>query len=50
MYPFLQRGGKPTPLVVWCLAALSCLWNGTMQVRRSFQPIIQQRASTDCVV
>ncbi len=50
MYPVLQRGGKPTPLVVWCLAAISCLWNGTMQVRRNFQCNFHWRACAEFVV
>ena len=32
VYPALQRGGKPTPLVVWLMAFLFCIWNGLMQV------------------
>lgn len=32
VFPALQRGGKPTPLVVWLMAFFFCIWNGLMQV------------------
>jgi 3-oxo-5-alpha-steroid 4-dehydrogenase 1 len=28
-----MRGGKPTPLTVWAMAAVFCLYNGYMQTR-----------------
>ena len=45
VYPLLQRGGKPTPLVVWFLAASSCVWNGTLQVHLVGRAIPSQTQS-----
>ncbi|CAJ1083714.1 3-oxo-5-alpha-steroid 4-dehydrogenase 1 isoform X1 [Xyrichtys novacula] len=33
IYPFLIRGGKPTPFVSFVLAIVFCLYNGYMQIR-----------------
>ena len=34
LYPLLvQRGGKPTPLLVWLMALVFCTYNGYMQAR-----------------
>lgn len=34
LYPLLvQRGGKPTPLLVWLMALVFCTYNGFMQAR-----------------
>lgn len=33
IYPFLIRGGKPTPFVSFALAFLFCTYNGYMQIR-----------------
>lgn len=32
IFPLLLRGGKPTPLSVWFLSFLFCIWNGFLQV------------------
>ena len=31
-YPLLLRGGKPTPVDIWMMAAAFCSYNGYMQV------------------
>lgn len=31
-YPLLQRGGKATPVLIWLLAAIFCMYNGILQV------------------
>jgi hypothetical protein len=33
IFPLRLRGGKPTPFVVWAMAAVFCVYNGYMQVR-----------------
>ena len=33
IYPFLIRGGKPTPLDSFVLAIIFCMYNGYMQIR-----------------
>ncbi|KAK0135265.1 3-oxo-5-alpha-steroid 4-dehydrogenase 1 [Merluccius polli] len=33
VYPFLIRGGKPTPVVSFALAFVFCIYNGYMQIR-----------------
>ncbi|XP_054619209.1 3-oxo-5-alpha-steroid 4-dehydrogenase 1 [Dunckerocampus dactyliophorus] len=33
IYPFLIRGGKPTPFVSFALATVFCIYNGFMQIR-----------------
>lgn len=33
IYPFLIRGGKPTPFVSFALAVVFCIYNGFMQIR-----------------
>ncbi|KAJ0054866.1 hypothetical protein NL108_006285, partial [Boleophthalmus pectinirostris] len=33
LYPFLIRGGKPTPFVSFALAVIFCIYNGYMQIR-----------------
>lgn len=33
VYPLRIRGGKPTPLVVFLMALVFCIWNGWMQGR-----------------
>uniref|UniRef100_A0A3B3ZK69 3-oxo-5alpha-steroid 4-dehydrogenase (NADP(+)) n=1 Tax=Periophthalmus magnuspinnatus TaxID=409849 RepID=A0A3B3ZK69_9GOBI len=33
LYPFLIRGGKPTPFMSFALAVVFCVYNGYMQVR-----------------
>ncbi|XP_061671807.1 3-oxo-5-alpha-steroid 4-dehydrogenase 1 [Syngnathoides biaculeatus] len=33
IYPFLIRGGKPTPFVSFVLAVVFCIYNGFMQIR-----------------
>ncbi|KAG7277709.1 hypothetical protein CRUP_003597 [Coryphaenoides rupestris] len=33
VYPFLIRGGKPTPVVSFTLAFVFCMYNGYMQIR-----------------
>ncbi|CAL8259996.1 unnamed protein product [Merluccius merluccius] len=33
IYPFLIRGGKPTPVVSFALAFVFCVYNGYMQIR-----------------
>lgn len=32
IFPLRLRGGKPTPFVVWLMAAVFCIYNGFMQV------------------
>ena len=32
IYPLRLRGGKPTPFIVWLMAAVFCIYNGYMQV------------------
>lgn len=34
VFPALLRGGKPTPVSVWFLSFVFCLYNGFLQVRR----------------
>ena len=31
-YPLLQRGGKATPVLMWLLAVMFCMYNGLLQV------------------
>ncbi|GIL76364.1 hypothetical protein Vretimale_5924 [Volvox reticuliferus] len=31
VYPFLIRGGKPTPFSVWAMSLTFCVWNGFLQ-------------------
>lgn len=31
-YPLLQRGGKPSPALIWLLAVAFCMYNGLLQV------------------
>ncbi|PNH12744.1 3-oxo-5-alpha-steroid 4-dehydrogenase 1 [Tetrabaena socialis] len=31
VFPFIIRGGKPTPLTVWALSFIFCIWNGFLQ-------------------
>ena len=31
-YPMLQRGGKATPVLIWLLATIFCMYNGFLQV------------------
>ncbi|XP_029298792.1 3-oxo-5-alpha-steroid 4-dehydrogenase 1 isoform X2 [Cottoperca gobio] len=33
IYPFLIRGGKPTPFVSFVMAIVFCIYNGYMQIR-----------------
>ena len=33
IFPFRIRAGKPTPFIVWLLAAVFCVYNGYMQTR-----------------
>jgi 3-oxo-5-alpha-steroid 4-dehydrogenase 1 len=33
IFPFRIRAGKPTPFIVWLLAAVFCVYNGYMQAR-----------------
>jgi hypothetical protein len=51
VYPLLLRGGKPTPVGIWLMACAFCVYNGYLQVCRTFTtalhaqhvcPIIQQ--------
>lgn len=32
VFPFIIRGGKPTPLSVWAMSFVFCIWNGFIQV------------------
>ena len=32
VYPFLLRGGKPTPVGIWLMACAFCMYNGYLQV------------------
>lgn len=32
IFPLRLRGGKPTPVIVWLMAAVFCVYNGWMQV------------------
>ena len=34
-YPLLQRGGKATPVLIWLLAVIFCMYNGLLQVHPS---------------
>ncbi|PNW75484.1 hypothetical protein CHLRE_12g528550v5 [Chlamydomonas reinhardtii] len=31
VFPFIIRGGKPTPLSVWAMSFVFCIWNGFIQ-------------------
>lgn len=44
-YPLLLRGGKPTALLPWLLAAVFCCWNGFIQV-----PALSQNTSPPSVL
>lgn len=33
LFPCIIRGGKPTPLSVWAMSFVFCIWNGFLQVR-----------------
>ncbi len=33
VFPCIIRGGKPTPVSVWAMSFVFCIWNGFLQVR-----------------
>ena len=40
IYPLCLRGAKPTPVTVWAMAAVFCIYNGWMQARSASPAVI----------